>query len=257
MRNQPLTGYVLHQKPYQDHRSLTYFFSQERGLVHGIGKKNLPLFSCISLFASGKNSLKNFSQSQLTAKTCMLNGQGQFAGLYLNELLLKLLPVEESSEHLWQAYDHCLAQIHSLYQIPPLDATMQSQLLKFYLRQFETELLNNLGYGVDFYKDALGDEITQNQSYYYQLQRGFMPADTDTDTEPSSAILLAGEAIYQWRHVLQHPEQLDLHSQQSSLWVNQTINLLSKIYKQVIDDLVNYETLQSRELWHQLAQFGR
>ena len=84
-----------------------------------------------------------------------------------------------------------------------------------------------------------------------------MPADTDTDTEPSSAILLAGKAIYQWRHVLQHPEQLDLQSQQSSLWVNQTINLLSKIYKQVIDDLVNYETLQSRELWHQLAQFGR
>ena len=65
MRNQLLTGYILHQKPYGESRSLIYLFSEEWGVVHGIGKKNLPLFVPIQFFGNGKNSLKTFSQSQI------------------------------------------------------------------------------------------------------------------------------------------------------------------------------------------------
>ncbi|WP_353891951.1 recombination protein O N-terminal domain-containing protein [Faucicola atlantae] len=45
MRQQPLTGYVLHQKPYQENRGLLTLFSAEFGIVHGIGKK-ICRYSC-------------------------------------------------------------------------------------------------------------------------------------------------------------------------------------------------------------------
>ena len=56
MRNQLLTGYILHQKPYGESRSLVYLFSEEWGVVHGIGKKNLPLFVPIQFLAMVKTA---------------------------------------------------------------------------------------------------------------------------------------------------------------------------------------------------------
>ena len=50
MRNQLLTGYILHQKPYGESRSLIYLFSEEWGVVHGIGKKKLTAICPYTIF---------------------------------------------------------------------------------------------------------------------------------------------------------------------------------------------------------------
>nr|WP_261862698.1 recombination protein O N-terminal domain-containing protein [Psychrobacter sp. JCM 18900] len=39
MRNEALVGYLLHQRPYQEKRALYYLFSQQHGVIHGVGKK--------------------------------------------------------------------------------------------------------------------------------------------------------------------------------------------------------------------------
>nr|WP_240365904.1 recombination protein O N-terminal domain-containing protein [Psychrobacter sp. KH172YL61] len=39
MRNEALIGYLLHQRPYQEKRALYYLFSQQHGVIHGVGKK--------------------------------------------------------------------------------------------------------------------------------------------------------------------------------------------------------------------------
>ena len=62
MRNEALTGYLLHQRPYQEKRALYCLFSQQHGVIHGVGKKGAPLFMPLQLFASGKRDLKTFSQ---------------------------------------------------------------------------------------------------------------------------------------------------------------------------------------------------
>ena len=58
MRNEALVGYLLHQRPYQERRALYYLFSQQHGVVHGVGKKGAPLFMPLQLFATGKRDLK-------------------------------------------------------------------------------------------------------------------------------------------------------------------------------------------------------
>ncbi|MFW2177465.1 MULTISPECIES: DNA repair protein RecO [unclassified Moraxella] len=248
MRNQPLTGYVLHQKPHGESRSLIYFFTQEWGVVHGIGKKNLPLFMPIALFATGKNSLKTFSQSQVITFNTSLTGQGLFAGLYLNEILLKLLPVEEPLGELWLGYQGTIQQISQLFQTSTTD---DLTLLKWQLRQFETLLFDELGYGLDFSVDSFGLSYQAEQVYRYQLQQGFV----DLLALDKADFVVTGEQIQQWQACLQDTaifEQSLANTPQSTTHV---LNQMGGIYRNILDNLLNYQQLQSRELWRQFLQY--
>lgn len=257
MRNQALIGYILHQAAYGESRSLIYLFSQELGMIHGLGKKNLPLFLPISLFATGKKSLKTFSQSQLGAKITTLTGQGLFAGLYLNEILVKLLPFEEPMPAIWHAYQHTIDQIAALF-IPAttdsahgVDQPEALTLLKFLLRQFEHQLFDELGYGVDIHHDSLGNAFIPTQTYRYRLQQGFVPMVSD-----DMARHVTGQMLKQWQQWLTTPRQFISDYQQQPSQAKHLLNQMSHSYRMVIDDLLNYQTLQSRELWRQLNQFS-
>lgn len=88
MRNEALVGYLLHQRPYQEKRALYYLFSQQHGVVHGIGKKGAPLFEPLQLFATGKRELKTFTQINIT--------QAQL----FNQLILRaIIPKKPHNKH--------------------------------------------------------------------------------------------------------------------------------------------------------------
>lgn len=250
MRNQLLTGFILHQKPYRENRSITYFFSQEFGLVNGIGKKNLPLFLPLTLFATGKSELKNFSQSQIIADNSLktLNGQALFAGLYLNELLVKLLPVEEPCENLWQAYQQ------TLLNLTTLDSQFQpAEQLKFNLRYFEQKLFEELGYAIDFTHDSQSEVITVNQHYRYQLQDGFVPIIVTENTGKNQSLdVFLGKDLQEWQHWLENFTKNSPNFTQENIAL---LNQMGKLYRQIVDSLINYQVLQSRELWRELAKY--
>ncbi|KND22061.1 hypothetical protein AFK20_05620 [Enhydrobacter aerosaccus] len=250
MRNQLLTGYILHQKPYGESRSLVYLFSEEWGVVHGIGKKNLPLFVPIQFFGNGKNSLKTFSQSQILQNHIILTGQSLYAGMYLNEILQKLLPVEEPFTEIWQAYQQCLANMATLF-VDPAQTPHDMTRLKWYLRCFENVLFEQLGYGFDFAKDALGDLIAPSQRYQYQLQQGFMPVLPLNKPD----IALTGEQLLTWYQCLQDEASFNQMMQQDFDLAKQLVNSISAMHRHLMDNLLNYQTLQSRELWQQLTQY--
>ena len=44
MKNEPLTGYLLHARAYQEKRAIYQFFSAEHGVVHGMGVRGMPSF---------------------------------------------------------------------------------------------------------------------------------------------------------------------------------------------------------------------
>lgn len=252
MRNEPLTGYVLHQQPYRENRSLTYFFSKEFGLIKGMGKKNLPLFLPLALFATGKNDLKNFSQSQIVqdSELIVLNGQALFAGLYLNELLVKLLPIEEPCETLWHAYQQ------SLGALAKLDKSFHpNDRLKLILRQFEQQLFAELGYAIDFIHDSLGDPIFPHQSYRYQLQQGFIPIVLAENINKGHSLdVFLGQDLQDWQKWLDAFDNNHLNVSQENV---NLLNQIGKLYRQIVDNLLNYQVLQSRELWRELATYQK
>jgi len=93
MRNEPLHGYVLHQRAYRENSKLVNFLSFEAGRVDGITRQSIPsLYQPTLLFATGKSTLKTFAKAETVGTANILSGDALFAGFYLNELLVRLLP---------------------------------------------------------------------------------------------------------------------------------------------------------------------
>lgn len=247
MRQQPLTGYVLHQKPYQENRGLLTLFSAEFGIVHGIGKKNLPLFVPLQVFANGKSHLKTFSQSQALTAVQPLMGQALYVGMYLNELLAKLLPIEEPMPMIWQAYADSLTMLGT-WQTNGADTIR----LKWQLRWFETQVLNDLGYGMDFCHTADGDALDPTVCYRYRLQHGFVP--TLDENQPSA---ITGKDLAVWQDWLTDSAKFEQAYQAEAPTSAQLLSKIGHIHRAVIDHLLGYQPLQSRELWRSLQRLSQ
>lgn len=175
MKNEPLTGYLLHARPYQEKRAIYRFFSAEHGVVHGVGGRGMPSFVLMECFATGSNSLKNFSQiCPKSTPTTHHFGQIQFTLLYLNELIYKLIAPENPCPTLWQSYHH---SILALQQHPSMPTTKQI------LREFESCLFAELGASIDWQVDNLGQAIDPVAHYNFVPNQGFIKTSIGTKGE--------------------------------------------------------------------------
>lgn len=267
MRNEALIGYLLHQRPYQEKRALYYFFSKEQGIVHGIGKKGAPLFVPIQLFATGKRDLKTFSQiniaamdketttgsvtdsqsNQLNLKNTkagtserskeqlfyqQISGQQQYAALYLNEILLKLLPTEDPMPVLWQHYQNSLNQLKQ--SLSPIE-------LRLCLRRFERYLFDELGFALTLTHDVDGIEVIANTHYRFSPDVGLVAFYNDDESLDSSQ-----QGVFAGRDIIQMIE---------SGVIDTTAALWSRLHRRLIDHLLDYQPLQSRLLWQQQQRY--
>ena len=235
MRNQALTGYLLHQRAYQDKRALYYLFTEEFGVIHGVGRRGLPLFESLQLFASGKRTLKNFTQGQLNGSNLPIKGSQQYAGLYLNEILYRLLPVEDPFPELWQQYEQSLAALRGI---------VNAGELKLILRVFEQCLFISLGYEILLSEDNEGHAINAHQVYRYIPETGFV-VQTELVVNDLRATVSSG---------------LDFSGLELLAMQDQGINLAlmpqwSRLHRQLVDHLLGYLPLQSRLLWQQQQRY--
>lgn len=261
MRNEALVGYLLHQRSYQEKRAIYYLFSQQHGVVHGIGKKGAPLFAPLQLFATGKRDLKTFTQITISQLDSLSNdelptpatnqpsavtspaahnphygqirGQQQYAALYLNEILWKLLPSEDPMPVLWQHYQDSLNLLKQ-----PLTADE----LRLCLRQFEQHLFKELGFALSLTQDSNLEAIEAETTYRFLADTGFVPvvAEESADLSSSAATLFRGQEILSMT-------QLGIESS--------TLNSWSRLHRQLIDQLLDYQPLQSRLLWQQQQRY--
>lgn len=254
MRNEALIGYLLHQRPYQEKRALYYLFSQQHGVIHGIGKKGAPLFMPLQLFATGKRDLKTFSQINIapqyvvqtdvlledaTAKTLTaipyenITGQQQYAALYLNEILWRLLPTEDPMPILWQHYQDSLDRLKQ-----PLSANE----LRLCLRQFEQYLFNELGFALTLTHDNVQDSIEPHSVYRFLPDVGLVPIVQAEFLDSASL----GRTVFEGNEIVLMVEQgiSDV-----------TLNAWSHLHRQLIDHLLDYQPLQSRLLWQQQQRY--
>ena len=247
MRNEALIGYLLHQRPYQEKRALYYLFSEQHGVVHGIGKKGAPLFEPLQLFATGKRDLKTFSQINLmlaeddstesaTATKPLryqqISGQQQYAALYLNEILWKLLPSEDPMPVLWQHYRNSLLQLKQ-----PLAADE----LRLCLRQFEYHLFQELGFALTLAHDNILAAIESDTDYRFLPDAGFVAtAQIDKTTINALQTVFSGADIMEM-------ERLGI--------VDATLSNWSRLHRHLIDHLLDYQPLQSRLLWQQQQRY--
>ncbi|MFQ6276977.1 DNA repair protein RecO [Acinetobacter johnsonii] len=233
MRNEVLHGYLIHHRKYRERSHIVHLFTQEHGRVDGILRQTPPpQYQPICLQASGKSELKNFTKLEIVNQPIFFFGDAFFSGFYLNEILLRLCPLEVQMEQSFAQYAHTLTQLQQLAQ-----QADPNQFLKQILRQFEHELLEDLGYALDFSTDANQLEIQASLNYIFQLNEGFIP------TAQASRATLNGQQILS---MCQYEKGRDFGLEQ--------LQLLTKLYRQMISSLLGDRPLKSRQLWTQNTQ---
>ena len=113
----------------------------------------------------------------------------------------------------------------------------QNAFLRQILRQFEYALIEELGYPLDYSQDSMQNQILSNQRYQFQLTDGFIPVSHTAST------VLTGEQILRMQY---YEKGMDFNLEQ--------LQLLTKLYRQMISALLGDRPLKSRQLWIQNAQ---
>ena len=163
-------AFILHTRPYQDHKVLVDCLTRKDGRVAAVAylpksKKSdkkglLQPFYPLSVSFSGNTTLKTLKQLESHGKSLKLAGNALYSGFYLNELLVRLLPEQMPCDDLFGTYVDCLNQLAA------------GQLLEPILRTFENALLAELGMSIDFSCVMTSAE----QEWVYIAERGFAPA---------------------------------------------------------------------------------
>ena len=154
---------------YQGNSLLLDFFTKDHGKLRLIArgarssKTSLQMFQCLSISFKGKGDLKSLSQWEISDEPRRLLGNDLVMAMYVNELIQRLLPEGDEHSEIFESYWSYIKSISSL------DAIAK----EFALRVFENQLLQDLGYGLDFEDDINGNIIIDNLQYDYIEDQGF------------------------------------------------------------------------------------
>ncbi len=119
--------------------------------------------------ANGRGDLKTLTRMEAVKRVITLTGTGLFCGMYVNELLVRLLKEGDASESLYAFY---LETLHKLQA-----SEQQKELLEICLRRFEFQFLNVLGVGLDLAQCEDGTRISEgDERYVFEPDIGFKPA---------------------------------------------------------------------------------
>lgn len=167
-------AFVLHGRPYSETSLLLDLFTEGHGrvrlLAKGARSKRSSLKGALQPFTpllvrwGGKGEVKTLRNAEPVSLGLPLTGISLYSGLYVNELVSRVLEQETNYSSLFFDYLNCLQN---------LAATVGSP--EHTLREFELALLGNLGYGIDFLHCAgSGEPVSDDMTYRYREEKGFI-----------------------------------------------------------------------------------
>ncbi|MGQ9425892.1 DNA repair protein RecO [Gilvimarinus sp. F26214L] len=176
MQVQLQPAYILHTRPYRDTSLLIEALTPGYGRISLVGrgqrqsrqKSRRPLqpFTELLLSWQGRSDLKTLVAAEIAGRAAFLSGYHLFSGLYANELLTRLLPQGDAHPEVYATYQQLLAEL------------IAESELEGALRRFEFRLLEELGYGIEFRRDARTDDLVEaGQSYVFAADLGVMRAE--------------------------------------------------------------------------------
>jgi DNA repair protein RecO (recombination protein O) len=160
----PQRAFVLHSYAYKESSLIVDLFTVNNGRLAVIAKgAKRPASSLrgallslqpVEAIFSGRGEVKTLTQAQWLPGQPWLTGQALMCGMYLNELLIKLLPREDPHPELFEAYAATLLTL------------AESREHSAILREFEISLLVEMGYGLELEKDIRSGEPLNPETLY-------------------------------------------------------------------------------------------
>ena len=172
--------FLLHHRSYGETSMIADVFTKNSGKMSLIAKGAkkpkskffgyLVPFHKLNITFSGRSELKTLTSiDRNLADSSNSMSKVSYSLLYINELLIKLLPKDAKHEELFLLYDKFLEDINN------------KKNLELTLRHFELDLLDMLGYGFDYDSEIDSNEpIEAELSYVFVSERGFRKSNSSS-----------------------------------------------------------------------------
>ncbi|WP_448211957.1 DNA repair protein RecO [Colwellia sp. MEBiC06753] len=222
MITEPQPAFLLHSRPYQDHKQLVEFFTPIDGKVAAVvyvgkslksnKKPLLQPFLPLTIQIKGQHQLKTLQTIEAQGKSLALVANNLYCGFYINELLVRLLPELIPCESLFQLYQQLIKRLVTEVHVEPL------------LREFELALLTELGIGLNF------EQLESCQGSYvsFNMEHGFEQSAGRSESYLKSDLLAFAE------NQLQHASAL---------------STAKRLMRYIINQLLGHQPLNSRKLF--------
>ena len=180
-------AFVLHSRPYQETSLIIDFFTKSYGRLNAVAKgakrPKSPLRSVLTpacklvVSMTGKSELKNLSSVEIVDHFNLRDGISLNSIIYINELISKATEKEDPHENIFLEYEILLRNLN--------DSKGSEQLEKS-LRNFELNLLQEMGYGIDLTREAESNmKIDSDTRYRFDPDKGFSSINENDSTQIS------------------------------------------------------------------------
>ncbi len=165
-------AYILFSRPFQNTSLMLDFFTIDYGRVRAVAKgarrqsskyrSLLQPFQPLLIGYTGRGEVKTLGGVESSVSAISLKGKRLFSGIYLNELLCRLLHAHVEHKSLYKRYQDTLISLQG------------SGNLESILRVFELNLLSELGYAINFYEAySTHEPILEGELYKFSPDLGF------------------------------------------------------------------------------------
>ena len=180
---------VLHQRPYRETSLIVEVFGRDTGRVSILAKGArrprsrergvLQPFRPLLLSWSARRELALLTGAEVDGFVRPLAGESLYSGLYMNELLMRLLHRHDPHPELYQRYAQTL------------EALRRGEPAAAVLRVFEKHLLDAIGYGLVLDREVETDApLEAERVYRYQTERGPVASGSGPGIPVAGATLL-------------------------------------------------------------------
>ncbi|MBT5007592.1 MAG: DNA repair protein RecO [Halioglobus sp.] len=226
-------SYILHSRPYRDSSLILEVFCAEHGRLSLVSKGArrrskggssvalLQPFIPLLLSFSGRSEMKTLTHVEPAGVAPQLRGERLFSGMYINELLMRLLHRHDPHPQLFANYGTALGELGDAEQV------------EVCLRRFELGLLDELGYGFSLAEDGLsGEAISEDGWYHFSpdcgLVAGVKGANPARPAYSGAELLLLSQGKYG----------------------GEARSVARRLMREVLAQYLGSEPLKSRDLFH-------
>ena len=168
-------GYILRTRPYSDANVIVDLFTKEVGRITcmarpaklrgKVQKGHLQPFRILQLDWQGRSEMLRLNQTDERFRHRVPVAKLLY-GLYLNELILRLIPQNTSLDALYGDYQSALQLL------------VESDAPMLVVMRFELALMEGLGHSLNLWHDDQdGFEIEAGKRYLYSVGAGVLPYD--------------------------------------------------------------------------------
>ncbi|HET6431482.1 DNA repair protein RecO [Dyella sp.] len=171
MRIDQQPGYVLHARPYRETSLLLECLTRDHGRIGVVARgarsgkgqlqrAQLEPFQPLLFDLLLRGELATLRTAEPAAAPARLIGDAGLAGLYLNELVVKLTGRQDPQPEVFASYADALSRL------------ARGEPMAWTLRRFERDFLQSLGYALVLTHDIDGEPVIASEAYAYRAERG-------------------------------------------------------------------------------------